>query len=261
MLKSILLVILMAVSFNQSAARADSAANDAYRQRLTLATPASVLAWLKTGNKRFSQGGSTHGGYVSDARERIAVSATGQRPLAAVLSCIDSRTTPELVFDTSVGDLFTARVGANVINDDILGSLEIAVASGARVIIVLGHTDCGGVKGACANLQLGHMTQLLERIKPSIAATNDHLDHDPVFAKEVGERSVSNRRYIAEVSHMNAEQSARQIVERSSILREKISAGELILVSGLYDVDSGRIQFDSETSPAKTGISVQAHLQ
>ncbi len=215
-----------------------------YRQRQIDATPASVLEWLKDGNSRFAIGRSKHGGYPKDARDRIQVAAKGQRPLAAILSCIDSRTTPELTFDTSVGDLFTARVGANVVNDDILGSLEIAVESGAKVIVVLGHTDCGGIKGACTGLELGHMTQLLERVKPAIQTTNTRLDGDPILSKAVGERVVGNRRYIAEISHDNAEQSADQLLSRSSILREKVQRGEILLVPAVFNVDTGRVTFN-----------------
>lgn len=225
----------------------DSGSEDAvriYRQRQDNATPASVLAWLQAGNRRFSAGRSIHGGYPRDARERVRVSAQGQRPLAAILSCIDSRTAPEMVFDTSVGDLFTARVGANVINDDVLGSLEVAVASGAKVIVVLGHTDCGGVKGACSGLEYGHMTQLLERVKPAVAHTHALLDSDPVLSKVVGERVVTNRRYIAEVSHTNAVMSTQQIRDRSPILKEQLDRGEVILVTAMFDVDSGRVIFD-----------------
>lgn len=214
-----------------------------YRDRQTNATPESVLAWLKDGNSRLARGRSKHGGYLKDARERIQVAAQGQRPLAVILSCIDSRTTPELVFDTSVGDLFTARVGANVVNDDILGSLEIAVESGAKVIVVLGHTDCGGIKGACTGLQLGHMTQLLERVKPAIQTTNARLDSDPVLSKAVGERVVGNRRYIAEISHDNAEMSADQLLARSSILKEKVQRSEILLVPAIFNVDTGLVTF------------------
>ncbi len=161
-----------------------------------------------------------------------------------MLSCIDSRTTPEIAFDTSVGDLLTARVGANVVNEDILGSLEIAVESGVKVVVVLGHTDCGGVKAACRGLELGHMTQLLERVKPSITSTNKRLDGDAALSTFVGERVVGNRRYVAEVSHANAAASMRQIRERSKILREKADRGEIYLLTAMYDVDSGRVVFD-----------------
>ncbi len=218
-------------------------AAEEYRQRQSDATPASVLQWLKDGNNRFASGHANHGGYPEDARERVQVAAQRQRPLAAILACIDSRTTPELVFDASVGDLYTARVGANVTNEDIIGSLEIASESGAKVIVVLGHSDCGGVKGACVGLELGHMTQLLERVKPSIQMTNSRLDSDQDLSRMIGERAVTNRRYIAEISRNNAERSADQILTNSPILFSKIRHGELILIPALFDVDSGYVTF------------------
>jgi carbonic anhydrase len=217
---------------------------EAYRGRQDNATPESVLEWLKVGNQRFAAGRSEHGGYPVDAKERLVVSAQGQRPLAVVLSCIDSRTAPEVVFDVSIGDLFTTRVGANVVNDDILGSIEIAVASGAKLVVVLGHTDCGGVKGACNNLEFGHMTQLLERVKPAIAQTNARLDADPALSAEVGERVTTNRRYVAEVSHANAHASTEQIRQRSSILREQADSGAIQIVTAVFNVDTGLVTFD-----------------
>ena len=144
-----------------------------------------------------------------------------------------------------MGDLFTARVGANVVNDDILGSLEISVESGAKVVVVLGHTDCGGIKGACMGLELGHMTQLLERVKPAIQITNTRLDNDPILSKIVGDRIVTNRKYIAEISHDNAEMSADQLMSRSSILREKVQRGEILLITATFNVDSGLVTFHS----------------
>lgn len=222
-----------------------------YRDRQDQATPASVLNWLKEGNQRFASGKSTHGGYPIDARQRRVVAATGQRPLAVVLSCIDSRTTPELTFDVAVGDLFTARVGANVVNDDIIGSVEIAAESGAKVVVVLGHTDCGGVKGACNNIDFGHFTQLANRVKPAISRANARLDGDLALSTFVGERVTANRRYIAEVSHDNARQSAEQLLERSEILRGKVANGEIILMSALYNVDTGLVTFDSVTPPPR----------
>lgn len=215
-----------------------------YRQRQDDATPASVLSWLKEGNARFVAGRSTHGGFVSDTRERIAVSATGQRPLAAVLSCIDSRTTPELAFDVSVGDLFTSRVGANVISDDVLASLEVAVESGAKVVVVLGHTQCGGVMAACNNVELGHLTQLLAKVKPAIETVHGRMDREPGYAKLVGERATSNPRYVAEVSHANARQSLAQILERSPLLRAKAESGEIVIRSAMFDVYTGEVTFD-----------------
>ena len=219
---------------------------ETYRQRQDDATPPSILSWLQDGNIRFASGKANHGGYPRNTQRRMQIASQGQRPLAVVLSCIDSRTTPELIFDTSVGDLFTARVGANVVNDDIIGSVEIAVESGAKVVIVLGHTDCGGIKGACSGLELGHMTQLLDRVKPAINSTNVRLDLNPELSMFVGERVVSNRRYIAEISHDNAEASAHQLLSRSSILREKFKSGEIVLISAVYNVETGFVTFNPQ---------------
>lgn len=241
------------VTFQSLSSRAETKASKSsidelvkiYRDRQSSVSPQFVFNWLKEGNSRFASGQSNHGGYPVDARERIQVSAQGQRPLAAILSCIDSRTTPELVFDVSVGDLFTARVGANVTNQDIVGSLEIAAESGAKVIVVLGHTDCGGIKAACNGLELGHMTQLLERVKPAIQITHKRLDADPALAQAVGERVTTNRKYIAEISHDNAQMSVDQILSQSSILREKVASKEIILVGAVFDVETGLVKFDT----------------
>jgi carbonic anhydrase len=227
---------------------------EAYRQRQEQVSPDDVLAWLKAGNRRFVSGKSTHGGCSSDARARIKIASKGQRPLAVVLSCIDSRTSPELVFDVSVGDLFTSRIGANVVNDDVLGSLEIAAASGAKVIVILGHTDCGGVKGACSGLELGHATQMLEKVKPAIATTNARLDADLELSHFIGPRQASNPRYIAEVSHANARQSVEQVLERSPLLMDQVKRGEILIVSALYHVETGEVSFDL---PSTASISVK----
>jgi carbonic anhydrase len=217
---------------------------ESYQKRQDTATPTAVINWLLDGNKRFARGSANQGGFKSDPRLRRYNSAQGQRPLAVVLSCIDSRTTPELVFDVSVGDLFTARVGANVINDDVLGSIEVAVESGAKVVVVMGHTRCGGIAAACSGLQLGYFTQLLDRIQPVIKDVNSALDADPIHSAEVGERVSTNPKYIREVSHANARNSFRMILEKSSIISDKVNRGEIKLVSALYDVDSGRVLFD-----------------
>lgn len=232
--------------FAEPAATSAPAADDAaaYRQRQAEATPASVMSWLREGNRRFVAGHSNHGGFVRDSRPRIHASSEAQRPLAVVLSCIDSRTAPEMAFDVNVGDLFTVRVGANVVNDDVLGSLEIAIATGAKALIVLGHTDCGGVRAACSGLDLGHMTQLLARVKPAFLDLNAILDRDPALSRAVGERIPTNRRYVAEASHLNAKRSFEQIREQSPILRAKIDSGEIIATSALFDVNTGRVEFD-----------------
>jgi len=243
MFRSLILALALAAPFICHADNLDDAIAK-YRARRDTITPVQVLDWLKAGNRRFAAGAAEHGGYPVDARERIHASAAGQRPLAVVLSCIDSRTTPELAFDVSVGDVFTARVGANVINDDVLGSLEIAANSGAKVVVIMGHTDCGGVKGAIDNLVLGHATAMLAKVKPAIAAVNARLDADPAFAHEVGERSTQNRRYVAEVAHANARASFAAALAQSPLLREMVDRGEILFVGALFDVDTGEVRWE-----------------
>lgn len=243
MKKTIFALGLLAAAFNPALAVEPDASVLAYRQRRANATPAAVLEWLQAGNRRFAAGESNHGGVAADARHRVQISSTGQRPLAVVLSCIDSRTAPEIIFDTSVGDLFTIRVAGNVVNEDILGSLEVTAASGT-VIVVLGHTDCYAIKGAYSGLKLGHLTQLLKRVRRAVAAVSRRLKADPTLAQAIGEPSVTNRRYIAEVCHVNAELSAEQILKRSPLLREQIERGEILMVAAIYNVDSGTVTFE-----------------
>lgn len=241
LLKTSLLMLLTATTMAASAISWETV--EQYRKRQETATPKSVISWLKAGNERWVLGMSKQGGFGMDHITRRENSAKGQRPLAVVLSCIDSRTTPELVFDVSAGDLFTTRVGANVINDDILGSMEIAIDSGAKVIVVMGHTRCGGIAAACAGDKLEHFTQLLDRIQPVIKDVNTALDADPTHSAEIGERISSNPKYIKEVSHANAVNSYKQILAKSNFIREKVNKGEVKLVPAMYDVDSGKVTF------------------
>lgn len=236
-----ILSLIFFLSFSE-AAYADPVTR--YKERQAKATPGSVLSFLKNGNERFASGTSIHGGYAGDARERVAVSAPRQRPLAVVLSCIDSRTTPEVIFDTTVGDLFTPRVGGNVISHDILGSLEVSVASGVKLVVVMGHKDCGAVKGACRDVEFEHLTQIINKVKPAIGTTNELLDRNPHLDKKVGARVPENPKYIAQVSHTNAKQSVEQILKRSTYLKSKVETGEIQIRSALYDVNTGRVEFD-----------------
>lgn len=237
------LIHLLALSFmNVSAAMAATTptgqlqAPDSftYEQRRDSVTPQLVLQWLKAGNERFASGRSTHGNYPVDSRLRIAQTKDKQLPLAAVLSCIDSRNTPELVFDTAVGDLFTARVGANVINEDILGSLEFG--SNVKVLVVLGHTDCAGVMAACNHDKLPHMDRLLNYVRKSIPDVN--LD-------QYGPPSCENHKYVDELSHQNALNGAKRLLSSSRIIREREKQGKLIVVSAMYDVSTGKVTFEN----------------
>lgn len=193
-------------------------------------TPSQVLAELKAGNERFVQGNLT----ARDYRAQVASTAAGQYPKAVILSCLDSRIPPEIVFDKGIGDLFVARIAGNFENEDILGSMEFATkAAGAKLIVVLGHTACGAVKGACDNVQLGNLTAMLENFQPALAASQG----------VEGEKNSKNDAYVTAVTDANIRQTMRDIVERSPVLAELVAGGSLAVVGGLYDLGTGQVNW------------------
>jgi carbonic anhydrase len=195
-------------------------------------TPAAALTRLEEGNTRFVEGRSR----ARNLPAKIAATASGQYPFAVVLSCLDSRQPVELIFDQTLGDLFNARVAGNVLNDDILGSMEFACkVSGAKLIVVLGHSNCGAVKGAIDNVELGHLTSLLQRIKPAIDAV----------PADIRPRDSKNEAFVQSVAEANVAMSGDQIVRRSPILREMLERGEIGLATGMYDLSTGRVRFFS----------------
>jgi carbonic anhydrase len=197
-------------------------------------TPAAALARLEEGNTRFAEGRSK----TRDLPAKVAATASGQYPFAVILSCLDSRQPVEMIFDQTIGDLFNARVAGNVLNDDILGSLEFACkASGAKLIVVLGHGNCGAVKGAIDNVELGHLSGLLHRIRPAINAV----------PASIRPRDSTNGAFVQEVSDANVRLVTQQIRERSSILREMLERQEIGLTAGMYDLSTGRVRFFSGT--------------
>ena len=192
-------------------------------------TPADALARLKSGNERFVTGHLV----ARDLAAQRQATAAGQYPFAVALSCLDSRTSTELVFDQGIGDVFNARVAGNVLNDDILGSLEFACqAAGAKLIAVIGHSKCGAVKGACSGVELGHLTGLLGKIQPAVSA---------VPAVGDGDKAAPQR--VDAVAKENVRLTLWHIRERSAILAELIRDGKVGLVGGLHDLDSGRVTF------------------
>ena len=187
-------------------------------------TPSEALNRLKEGNKR----------YVSqtmlnrDLNEQVKITAAGQAPYAVVLGCIDSRAPLELVFDQGIGDVFGTRVAGNIINEDVLGSLEYSCkAAGSKLVVVLGHTKCGAVTAACQNLELGNVTALLNKIKPAVNAVG-------------GEMTPEN---IETVAIKNVELSIEQIRKESAILNEMEQNGEIKIVGASYSVESGIVSF------------------
>jgi carbonic anhydrase len=193
-------------------------------------TPESALAALKAGNARFVAGHPVARNFPAD----VKATAAGQYPFAVVLSCLDSRQPIEIVLDQGVGDIFSARVAGNVLNDDILGSMEFACkASGAKLIAVIGHSNCGAIKGAVDDVELGNLTGLLGKIKPA---------EDAVPA-DVAPRTSKNLAFVDEVSEANVRLVMKQIRKRSPILAEMLDKGEIKLVGGMYDLSTGEVHF------------------
>ena len=193
-------------------------------------TPKQVLERLKTGNERFANGYMT----ARNFDEQVKATAAGQFPLASIVSCIDSRAPAEILFDQGIGDLFNARVAGNIINDDILGSLEFASkVAGSRLVVVLGHTSCGAIKGACDNVELGHLTGLLARIMPAVKAVETR-DAD---------RSSKNYVFVEKVAKRNVRMGVQEIRDSSPILRDMEDKGEIMIVGAMYDVASGKVEW------------------
>jgi carbonic anhydrase len=198
-------------------------------------TPDQAIDLLHKGNQRFIQNLRFNRNLLQQVNE----TADGQYPFAAILSCIDSRTPAELIFDQGLGDIFSIRIAGNIVNEDIIGSLEFACkAAGSKLIVVLGHTNCGAIKGACDKTELGYLTQLLEKIQPAV-------EQEHAFKEE---RNGSNLAYVNEVAKINIRNSMQQILDKSSIIRELIAQETIKIIGGLYDVSSGEVLFFEENN-------------
>lgn len=199
------------------------------RERRDKLTPDEVIEMLKSGNERFRAGKPLPHDYLAQKRQ----TAAGQYPAAAILSCIDSRAPAEILFDTAIGDAFNARLAGNIADDDVLGSLEFAcAAAGAKLILVMGHTACGAVKGAIDGVQLGHLTGLLEKIKPAVAAT-----------AYSGERTGKNPAFVDAVATTHVQRTVDAIRHQSSVLAELADAGKIKIVGSMYHLRGGRVEF------------------
>ena len=197
------------------------------RQTQAQLTPAAALALLKEGNGRFVNNLRANRNLLRQVNE----TSDGQFPFAVVLSCIDSRVSAELVFDQGLGDIFSVRIAGNCVNEDILGSMEFACkVAGAKLIVVLGHSKCGAVKGACDDVRMGNLTALLNKIRPAVDDT-----------KAAGARNSGNSEFVEAVAHRNVELALEQILERSPILKEMLAADEIGIVGGMYDVSTGEV--------------------
>ncbi len=193
-------------------------------------TPAQVLAWLKQGNERFAAGQPESRDMLHDQR----TTAAGQYPRAVVLSCIDSRAPAEFVFDTGIGDLFNARIAGNIADADLVGSIEFACkVSGAKLVVVMGHTSCGAIKGACDRVELGNLTGLLDKIQPAVAAVQN----------VPGERNSKNAAFVEAVAEANVRLTVERVRELSPILSEMERDGKIQIVGCIYDLGTGRVRF------------------
>ncbi len=198
-------------------------------------TPAMALDLLKSGNKRFIDNIKVNRNLLQQANE----TSDGQHPFAVILSCIDSRTSAELIFDQGLGDVFSVRIAGNIINEDILGSMEFGCkVAGAKIIVVLGHSKCGAVKGACDHVEMGNLTALLTKIQPAV------FDEKTVTEN----RTSSNDEFVEKVSMINVKRTVEAIMQRSPILKEMLEKGECGIVGGNHNITTGEVKFYDDTS-------------
>jgi len=197
-------------------------------------TPIEALDQLRNGNERFRSNLRAHRNLLQQANE----TRDDQFPFATILSCIDSRTSAELIFDQGLGDIFSIRIAGTVINDDILGSMEFATkVAGSRLIVVLGHSSCGAIKGACDHVQLGNLSTLLNKIEPSV-----------YFEKQtLSDRTSNNADFVERVAEIHVHRSVEAIIERSVVIRRLIERSEVGLIGAHYDLETGGVRFFDQT--------------
>lgn len=195
-------------------------------------TPDKALEILKEGNKRFTKNSKAD----RDLLEQVKDTQGGQYPFAVILSCIDSRVPAEIVFDQGIGDVFSARVAGNIVDEDIIGSIEYGCkVAGSKLVLVLGHTSCGAVKGACDNVELGNITSLVSKIKPAVAAVKEPTDESL--------RNSSNIEFVNEVSKTNVHHTLDNLRKQSPLLSEMENDGSIKIVGAMYDVSTGNVTF------------------
>lgn len=199
-------------------------------------TPAKALDFLKEGNERFINNLKANRDLLQQANE----TRDGQWPFAVILSCIDSRTSSELIFDQGLGDIFSIRIAGNVVNTDIIGSLEFACkVAGSKLIVVLGHSKCGAVKGACDHVEMGNLTELLSKIQPAIYEENTIIDPK--------KRTSKNPEFVEKVATLNIRRTVKAIINRSYILEQMIEGGEIAIIGAKHDLETGVVEFLEDT--------------
>jgi carbonic anhydrase len=196
-------------------------------------TPRRALEILKEGNNRFVNNLKAH----RDLLEQVNDTRDGQWPFATILSCIDSRTSAELIFDQGLGDVFSVRIAGNIVNTDILGSMEFACkVAGSKLVVVLGHSKCGAVKGACDHVEMGNLTELLSKIQPAVYQEK----------QTVTDRNASNSNFVENVAEINVKRSVKNIIERSFILEQMVENGEIGIVGAMHNIETGEVTFYSD---------------
>jgi carbonic anhydrase len=198
-------------------------------------SPSMALELLKEGNKRFVNNLKANRNLLQQANE----TSDGQHPFAVVLSCIDCRTSSELIFDQGLGDIFSVRIAGNIINEDILGSMEFACKlAGSKIIVVLGHSKCGAVKGACDHAEMGNLTALLAKIRPAVDDELETKDN----------RTSTNATFVENVAAINVKRTVKSILERSTILEHMIANGEIGIIGRMHDLTTGQVTYYENTT-------------
>ncbi len=198
-------------------------------------SPRKALEILKEGNNRFINNLKAHRNLLEQANE----TRDGQWPFATILSCIDSRTSAELIFDQGLGDVFSVRIAGNIVNTDILGSMEFACkVAGSKLIVVLGHTKCGAVKGACDHVEMGNLTELLSKIQPAVYQEKTTSEN----------RNSSNSTFVENVAEINVKRNVKNIIERSFVLEQMIENGEIGIIGAMHNIETGEVSFYDEVT-------------
>lgn len=207
-------------------------------------SPRMALQILKEGNERFINNLKAQ----RDLLEQVNATRDGQWPFAIVLSCIDSRTSAELIFDQGLGDIFSVRIAGNIVNTDILGSMEFACkVAGSKLIVVLGHTKCGAVKGACDHVEMGNLTELLSKLQPAVYSETETKDNSL--------RNSKNPDFVENVSAINVRRTVKSIIERSYIIEQMVENGEIGVVGAMYNIETGKVDFYNDAEYIKDEVN------
>ena len=205
-------------------------------------TPRKALQFLQEGNSRFINNLKANRNLLEQANE----TRDGQWPFATILSCIDSRTSAELIFDQGLGDIFSVRIAGNIVNTDILGSMEFACkVAGSKLIVVLGHSKCGAVKGACDHVEMGNLTELLSKIQPAVYQEKEITNN----------RTSKNSEFVENVAEINVKRNVKNIIERSFVLEQMLEEGQIGIVGAMHDIESGKVIFYDDVMYIKDDLN------